>query len=106
MIHSLDFFSLQIHRVVSCLPSQEGKAAARTRQRVRLTPHRSIRGIVTLPPPAGRRTTQAIQYARDHLSPHAASHGVEIQRAMATLAFPDPAAAPVPEYAALFADDR
>lgn len=49
---------------------------------------------------------QAIQYARDHLSPHSTVHVAEIQRAMATLAFDDPTSAPVPEYAALFADER
>lgn len=54
--------------------------------------------------PAG--AYQAIQYARDHLSPHSTVHVAEIQRAMATLAFDDPTSAPVPEYAALFADER
>ncbi|CAM9369036.1 unnamed protein product, partial [Phaeothamnion confervicola] len=49
---------------------------------------------------------EAIQFAQEHLAKHAAERGADVQQAMATLAFPQPAACPIPEYAALFAPER
>ncbi len=49
---------------------------------------------------------QAVQYARDYLQPHAATHQAEIQRDMGTLLFPNPQESTVPEWVALFHDDR
>ncbi|CAM9479006.1 unnamed protein product [Discosporangium mesarthrocarpum] len=51
---------------------------------------------------------KAILYAQENLGMTHASHEnvYEIQEAMATLAFEDPANAPVKEYAALFAEER
>ena len=52
------------------------------------------------------RKLEAIAYARDHLSATAARHAAEMQQAMATLAFDEPARCGVPEYAALFDEAR
>lgn len=52
------------------------------------------------------RGLQAVQYARDYLQPHAATHQAEIQRDMGTLLFPNPQESTVPEWVALFHDDR
>jgi len=48
---------------------------------------------------------QALAYAREHFEAHAKAHSTEIQTAMATLAFSDPATCDVPEIKALFNDD-
>ncbi|CAM9939393.1 unnamed protein product, partial [Hapterophycus canaliculatus] len=49
---------------------------------------------------------EAVQYARDYLQPHAAAHQAEVQRDMGTLVFPNPQESTVPEWAALFHEDR
>eukprot|EP00752_Nemacystus_decipiens_P011839 g10501.t1 len=49
---------------------------------------------------------EAVQYARDHLQPHAATHQAEVQRDMGTLLFPNPQESTVPEWVELFHDDR
>ncbi|CBN79410.1 lissencephaly type-1-like homology (LisH) motif-containing protein [Ectocarpus siliculosus] len=49
---------------------------------------------------------EAVQYARDYLQPHAANHQAEVQRDMGTLVFPNPQESTVPEWVALFHDDR
>lgn len=50
----------------------------------------------------------AIQYASEHLSAMAIipDHAIEVQRAMATLAFDKPEDCPVPEYNQLFSEER
>ncbi|CAM9686082.1 unnamed protein product [Chrysoparadoxa australica] len=53
-----------------------------------------------------KKAEEALNYARDHLSGHMALHSEELQQAMATLAFDQPQECELPEYAALFAEER